>query len=84
MEGGRLPSTMSNDGMQSKIKEDKHKEVEKHAGLNEEQGHMHRCMYSCVVEMPINTLRHLTPTSLASILDTVDPALGQEVDYMTS
>lgn len=41
-------------------------------------------MYSCVVEMPINTLRYLTPTSLASILDTVDPALEQEVDYMTS
>lgn len=36
------------------------------------------------MEVPINTPRHLTPPSLASTLDTVDPALGQEVDYMTS
>lgn len=35
-----------------------------------------------VVEMPINTLRYLTLASLASILVTVDPALGQEVDYI--
>lgn len=45
---------------------------------------MHRYMHSGVVQVPINTLRYLTPASLASILDTVDPAEGHEVDYMTS
>lgn len=70
--------------MQSKIKEDKYKQVGKICRTAGKQGLLHRYMCSCVMEVPINTLRHLTPPSLASTLDTVDPALGQEVDYMTS
>lgn len=83
-EVGKLAVSKRKDGMQSKIKGNKYKQVGKTRRGEGEAGAACTGICSRVAGMPINTLRYLTPTSLASISDTVDPALGQEVDYVTS